>query len=120
MFKFFDTNNKQAPRNVGLWDQLMVMKWVKRNVKAFGGDPKLVVFFGESSGSMAIHLHLMSPFGAGLFHRSFFMSGTKSTDADVDSVGKNILTGNAVTKVLGCTNPSQNLATNLDEVLQCL
>ncbi|KAH8023396.1 hypothetical protein MRX96_001243 [Rhipicephalus microplus] len=120
MLKFFEANNKGAPGNVGLWDQLMVMKWVKRNVKAFGGDPELVVLFGESSGSMAIYLHLMSPFGAGLFRRAFFMSGTKSTDAYVDSVGKNILTGNSVTIVLGCTNPSQNLTTHPDEVFQCL
>ncbi|KAL1422739.1 hypothetical protein MTO96_003821 [Rhipicephalus appendiculatus] len=69
---------------------------------------------------MAINLHLMSPFTTGLFRRAFFMSGTESTDADVDSVGESIQTGNAVAEVLGCASPSQNLTTHPNEVLQCL
>ncbi|XP_037517832.1 cholinesterase-like [Rhipicephalus sanguineus] len=120
MFGFFDANNKGAPGNVGLWDQAMVMKWVQRNVRAFGGDPELVTLFGESSGSMAIHLHLMSAFSAGLFRRAFFISGTESTDADVDSVDESIRTGNAIVEALGCANPLQNLTSHPDEVLQCL
>lgn len=120
MFGFFDANHEGAPGNVGLWDQLMVMEWVQRNIRTFGGDPELVTLFGESSGSMAIHLHLMSPFSAGLFHRAFFMSGTESTDMDIDSIAESMQTGNDVAKVLGCANRLQNLTTSPDEVLQCL
>ncbi|XP_037517834.1 cholinesterase [Rhipicephalus sanguineus] len=120
MFGFLDANNEGAPGNVGLWDQVMVMKWVQRNIRAFGGDPQLITLFGESSGSMAIHLHLMSPSSAGLFRRAFFMSGTESTDMDVNSVDESINTGSAVAEVLGCTNPLQDLTTDPDDVLQCL
>ncbi|KAL3202885.1 hypothetical protein MRX96_001244 [Rhipicephalus microplus] len=99
MFGFFDANHEGAPGNVGLWDQLMVMEWVQRNIRTFGGDPELVTLFGESSGSMAIHLHLMSPFSAGLFHRAFFMSGTESTDMDIDSIAESIQTDAMVSVV---------------------
>uniref|UniRef100_A0A131YKF0 Carboxylic ester hydrolase n=1 Tax=Rhipicephalus appendiculatus TaxID=34631 RepID=A0A131YKF0_RHIAP len=120
MFGFLDANNEAAPGNVGLWDQVMVMEWVQRNIRAFGGDPELVTLFGESSGAMDIHLHLLSPFSAGLFRRAFFMSGTESTDVDVNSVYESIQIGNAVAEALGCANPFQDLTTHPDEVLKCL
>ncbi|KAH6931203.1 hypothetical protein HPB50_022797 [Hyalomma asiaticum] len=120
MFGYLNADDEGAPGNVGLWDQLMVMQWVQRNARAFGGDPDLVTLFGESSGSMAIHLHLLSPLTAGLFRRVFFMSGTQNTDADVDSVWESIRTGNAVAEALGCANPFQDLTTHPDKVLQCL
>ncbi|KAH6931202.1 hypothetical protein HPB50_022796 [Hyalomma asiaticum] len=96
MFGFLDANTEGAPGNVALWDQVLVMKWVQRNIRAFGGDPDLVTAVGESSGAMDIHLHLMSPFSEGLFRRMFSMSGTETTNSNVDSVFESISTGNSV------------------------
>ncbi|KAH9367922.1 hypothetical protein HPB48_008358 [Haemaphysalis longicornis] len=120
MFGFLDADNKGAPGNVALWDQLLVMRWVRSNIAAFGGDPKLVTVFGESSGAMDIHLHLMSPYTGGLFQRVFLMSGTESSDVDVDSVFESIGTGNKVAWELGCANANQDLTTHPDKVLRCL
>ncbi|XP_049525140.1 cholinesterase-like [Dermacentor silvarum] len=120
MFGFLDANTEGAPGNVALWDQRMVMQWVQRNIRAFGGDPDLVTAVGESSGAMDIHLHLMSPITGGLFHRMFSMSGTETSNSNVDSVFESINRGNAVAAILGCANVFQDLTTHPEKVLECL
>ncbi|XP_077565043.1 acetylcholinesterase-1-like [Haemaphysalis longicornis] len=120
MFGFFDADFKGAPGNVALWDQLLVMRWVRANIAGFGGDPALVTVLGESSSAMDIHLHMMSPYGSGLFQRVFLMSGTESSNVNVYSVFESIATGNKVAWELGCADVYQDLTTHPDKVLRCL
>ena len=47
---YFTSGDNEAPGNYGMFDQLQAMKWVKNNIKNFGGDPDLVTIFGESAG----------------------------------------------------------------------
>lgn len=56
-----------APGNVGLKDQVLVLKWVQQNIHYFGGDPKKVTLFGQSSGATSVHLHMLSPMSQGNF-----------------------------------------------------
>jgi len=57
------------PPNLGLLDLLAALRWVQRNIAAFGGNPALVTLLGQSSGADAI-AHLMVAEGtAGLFRR---------------------------------------------------
>lgn len=72
---FLSTGNEVCPGNYGLKDQVLAMKWVKRNIKAFGGDPNLITIFGASAGAASVHMHMMSPLSEGLFHRAIVMSG---------------------------------------------
>eukprot|EP01063_Lacrimia_lanifica_P017709 TRINITY_DN24734_c0_g1_i1.p1 TRINITY_DN24734_c0_g1~~TRINITY_DN24734_c0_g1_i1.p1 ORF type:complete len:589 (+),score=172.93 TRINITY_DN24734_c0_g1_i1:67-1833(+) len=61
--------------NYGLLDQLAAMKWTRRNVLAFGGDPGRVTLFGESAGGFSVCQHLVMPASNGLFSHAIMESG---------------------------------------------
>ena len=61
--------------NLGLLDQQAAMRWVRRNIAAFGGDPDDVTIAGESAGGGSVCFHLASPTAAGLFGRAVIQSG---------------------------------------------
>ncbi|XP_068620688.1 juvenile hormone esterase-like [Battus philenor] len=67
---------KEAPGNAGMKDQVAALKWVQRNIKAFGGDMDNVTIFGESAGAASVSLHIVSPMSRGLFHKAILQSGT--------------------------------------------
>lgn len=64
-----------APTNLGLRDMLAGLRWVQRNIAAFGGNPDNVTIFGESGGAIAVACLLTSPLSRGLFHRAAVQSG---------------------------------------------
>ncbi|XP_025833114.1 uncharacterized protein LOC108734580 [Agrilus planipennis] len=67
---FISTGEKEAPGNLGMKDQVQVLRWVKENIHSFGGDPNCVTIFGYSAGSSSVMLHMLSPMSKGLFHRA--------------------------------------------------
>jgi para-nitrobenzyl esterase len=72
-----DATNGRAPGTgaEGLGDQVLALEWVKRNIAAFGGDPKNVTIFGESAGGMSVSALLATPSAQGLFHKAIPQSG---------------------------------------------
>jgi para-nitrobenzyl esterase len=64
-----------ASGNYGLMDQLAALKWVKQNIKNFGGDPGNVTIAGQSAGSMSVNCLVASPLGKGLFQKAIAESG---------------------------------------------
>jgi para-nitrobenzyl esterase len=61
--------------NYAYMDQIAALKWVQRNIAAFGGDPKNVTIFGFSAGGVSVHSLLASPLARGLFHKVIVQSG---------------------------------------------
>ena len=61
--------------NYGLLDQVAALKWIQKNIEAFGGDPNNVTIFGQSSGAGNINKLMTSPLTEGLFNRAILQSG---------------------------------------------
>ena len=62
--------------NYGFMDQQFALNWVKKNIKAFGGNPKEVTIFGESAGGQSVYCQLASPLAKGLFRGAIAESGS--------------------------------------------
>lgn len=65
--------------NLGLWDQVVALQWIRSNVAELGGDESNVTLFGRFSGSMSISILMASPIAiqspTPLFNRAILMSG---------------------------------------------
>lgn len=61
-------SDRRVSGNYGTQDHLAMLRWVQRNLRAFGGDPSKVLLFGTSAGGASICGLLTSPLAAGLFH----------------------------------------------------
>jgi para-nitrobenzyl esterase len=68
-------NNDGTSGNYAILDQILALKWVKKNITAFGGDSSKVMVFGESAGALNTCALLVTPFAAGLFSRALVESG---------------------------------------------
>ena len=68
-------SGKHASGNQAMSDNIAALKWVQKNIAAFGGDPNNVTIFGESAGAMFVAALVGSPEAKGLFHRGISESG---------------------------------------------
>ena len=88
--------------NYGFADQQAALRWVRRNVAAFGGDPRRVTIDGESAGGWSVCGHLVSPGSRGLFAGAMIQSGScaSRTLAGTEAAGT------TYAAAAGCADPA--------------
>ena len=95
-----DSLRQEGSENAGLRDQRLAIEWVRDNIEAFGGDPDNITIFGQSSGGLAVGMHILAyggtkplPFQKGIAESQSLepgITGNFTRDAMsalVDSVG---------------------------------
>jgi para-nitrobenzyl esterase len=88
--------------NYGSFDQIAMLRWLKRNVAAFSGDPNKIFLFGTSAGGGNICALMTSPLTRGLIHGVAMQSSVPmgcEIQTMADSEGG---TGRRVAKAVGC------------------
>ena len=80
--------------NLGILDQVEALRWVKRNIAAFGGDPDNVTILGHSAGAGSVSILSSIDEAQGLFRRAIMQSGSvalTSSREDCQRLTKRVL-----------------------------
>jgi para-nitrobenzyl esterase len=106
----------------GSLDQVAGLKWVQRNIAAFGGDPANVLLMGHSAGSESVYQLVVSPMGKGLFKK---VSGWSGADlAPGGQIPKTLAEGEAtglkVQQMLGAKDLAAMRSMTADQIMQAL
>lgn len=86
--------------NFGIADQTEALRWIRRNISHFGGDPNRVTIFGESAGGVSVCGQLVSPAAAGLFGAAISQSG--ACGLSLATLAAAEPTSDAIVNALGC------------------
>ncbi|MEV7626386.1 carboxylesterase family protein [Actinoplanes sp. NPDC089786] len=75
LYGFFGAPGLDGGGTFGFQDQQAALRWVRDNIREFGGDPGNVTLFGESGGAIATCAQVTSPGAKGLLRRAIMQSG---------------------------------------------
>ena len=100
--------------NLGILDQVEALRWVKRNIAAFGGDPDNVTIVGHSAGAGSVALLASIDEAQGLFRRAIMQSGSVAFTSSRDDCQR--LT-QRVLDATGAKTVADLQALTLDEII---
>lgn len=116
---FFPPPDSGKSGNMGFYDQLSALRWVRRNIAHFGGNPEDVTLAGQSAGGMAVGIHSISPASRGLFQRAILQSGTPIALIVAKAFSGGLLFRQNAAK-LGCLDVDAEVRMTVSETLECL
>lgn len=111
--------------NWGVLDAVAVLKWIRRNIAAFGGDPDRVTIAGWSHGSSFVNISMISRLARGLYHRALLAAGVQYTkDPALGHVAGGYSTlaaaeanGTAFAAYMGASSTAELRALTADEIV---
>lgn len=109
---FLSTGTREAPGNLGLKDQVLLMRWLKLHISRFGGDPTSITLLGYGAGAISISLHLVSPMARNLFHKAIIMSGSATGQWELPE--EQLYLAQRQAKLLNCPE------VNVSQMMNCL
>ncbi len=69
--------------NVGIYDLVDALDWVRSNAANFGGNPNNITIFGQSGGGGKVLALMTSPYAKGLFDKAIVQSGATDVQGAV-------------------------------------
>uniref|UniRef100_A0A914QRQ1 Carboxylic ester hydrolase n=1 Tax=Panagrolaimus davidi TaxID=227884 RepID=A0A914QRQ1_9BILA len=84
-FGFLATPDHVINGNYGHFDQIQALKFINKNIAAFGGDPNHITVMGHSAGSISVHTLGLTPKAKGLFQQEIHMAGSDYCQFAVDT-----------------------------------
>ncbi|WP_280900739.1 MULTISPECIES: carboxylesterase/lipase family protein [unclassified Streptomyces] len=116
---------RDASGNWGVMDTVAALKWIRRNIAAFGGDPERVTLAGWSHGSSFVNILMISKLARGLFHRGLLAAGVQYTKdpalghvaGGYRSLADSEANGSAFASYMGVSSLSGLRALSADEIV---
>lgn len=109
---FFSLEDEIIPGNMGLKDQALALQWVRKEIRAFGGNPDLITIFGNSAGGASAHYLCSAPRLSGQIKGCISQSGVGGAAAwALTRPGEARSAALKIVEALGCPK---------NEILPCL
>ncbi|XP_050665005.1 juvenile hormone esterase-like isoform X3 [Leptidea sinapis] len=109
---FLSLNTPEVPGNAGLKDVIQAVRWVKENIKNFGGNSGNLTVFGESAGGAVVSMLAVSPLTKDLISKVIIQSGTALNNWAFQKYPIN--NARALANELGCES------NDIDDILEFL
>ncbi|GAU90208.1 hypothetical protein RvY_02659-2 [Ramazzottius varieornatus] len=115
-FLYFGTDD--IPGNAAMFDQVAAFRFIKENIRNFGGNPDNITIFGESAGAVSVALHLLSPLSRNLFNQAIMSSGSATCPWGTTTPEVALKRTLELTKRVGCR--LDPVTENLPAIAKCL
>ena len=120
-FLYVPSNGGRPERaNMGLYDQHLALRWVKSNIKAFGGDHNKITIMGQDAGSASVGYHILTPRSTGLFKRAVMQSGSPFSFVLRNTKDQGETLFRSLASYTDCMSVHSNSTLRYDDVLQCM
>lgn len=103
--------------NYGIMDQQAALRWVQRNIRAFGGDPSRVALGGQSAGAVDTGANVLSPGSTGLFNRAIYQSSLPAFSG-LPTSATALARGSAFATAVGCSSSACLRSLSAARILQ--